>query len=66
MCLISCLNSSLVYLNSTIRYTIHDTIQNITIHDTKYDSTSMIKTIESKQAKENFAGSLHAKSIILI
>jgi hypothetical protein len=25
-----------------------------------------IKTIESKQAKENFAGSLHAKSIILI
>jgi hypothetical protein len=34
-----------VYLNSTIRYTIHDTIQNITIHDTKYDSTSMVDII---------------------
>jgi hypothetical protein len=47
MCLISCFISSLVYLNSTIRYTIHDTIQNITIHDIKYDSTSMLASDSS-------------------
>jgi hypothetical protein len=46
MSLISCFNSSLVYLNSTIRYTIHDTIQNITILDTKYDSISMLTSIK--------------------
>jgi hypothetical protein len=45
MCLISCFISSLVYLNSTIQYTIHDTIQNITIHDTKYESTSMLRSV---------------------
>jgi hypothetical protein len=39
-------------LNSTIRYTIHDTIQNITIHDTKYDSTSMRTTRKKNKQKE--------------
>jgi len=34
--------TNLMYLNGTIRYAIHDTIQNTTIHDTNYDSTSML------------------------
>jgi hypothetical protein len=33
--------TNLMYLDDTIQYTIHDTIQNVTIHDTNYDSTSM-------------------------
>jgi hypothetical protein len=34
---------SLKYLNDTIQYAIHDTIQNSTIHDTKCHSTTVIR-----------------------
>jgi hypothetical protein len=36
---------NLAYLNDMIQYTIHDTIRNTMIHDTNYDSTTLICTV---------------------
>jgi hypothetical protein len=44
--------TNLMNLNDTIRYTIHDTIQNVTIHDTNYDSTSMVPIVALSWTQE--------------